>query len=788
MAEVFDLSGSLRVTGLAETLRGLGQVGGAAESTAASLAQAERAAGGLSAAQSAATATAAGLAEAQTGATAAATAFQTTQASSSTALGLLAQRVAQASTDFKAGEINAGEYAAAVRGAAGQAAALSRAQGVGRTDGEAFSAIMAAQTTSAGALSKALGLISTDVKQAQVAFKTGVITAQEYALSLASARNEAGALARGAGQLAGGDLRLLNTILNETEVAAGHAHRGMGTLRSTAATLVSQMAGVKTSVGQVVGALGNMALGGAVTVGVLGGIAAIGFAYDKLTEKTRKAKEEQQKLADELLKSANAFFAASHPMDALQKQVKTLGDAEVAARKALAEAQAGTQVRGQFGEVQTVVDPNKVKAAQDALDSLSSQAQEAYRQYNEAVARIGQNTFDNLVRIVAAGGAAIDIQDRLRAAIALAKQQRDAMTKAERDSVEGRQRLYDLTERITSGEAAFKREQGDGTKADRDAVAAAKARLDLRVEEIKALGVSTARLDALAEAIRLSDAVQKRANLTDAEQLTLLKARNEALDTLAKLTSVRGTAGAFRPEVPKLAAPSIGGLDANAFGLPSLTERFGRFGADAAKAFSDSLSKGFQAAGTRATTAIQESVIGPIAAKAQLLADLGKTLGDQLRQGLSTGIAAAATALATGHGNVLLGALGGIFEQMGSAMIGAGVALLHLLPALSNPFTSGPALIAAGAIITGLGAALAASATGGGAHASAGGRAGGGPSTAPIVYNYTIGSSGAAASGASHLSAIQPMTVNQTIIGPNDPAAQRAIALMVTKAGQRGAA
>lgn len=64
---------------------------------------------------------------------------------------------------------------------------------------------------------------------------------------------------------------------------------------------------------------------------------------------------------------------------------------------------------------------------------------------------------------------------------------------------------------------------------------------------------------------------------------------------------------------------------------------------------------------------------------------------------------------AGGVGNaadVLLQSLGGVFSEMGKALLSYGLVMEGLLPALANPFTSGPAAIAAGAALLAIGGTL----------------------------------------------------------------------------------
>jgi hypothetical protein len=98
--------------------------------------------------------------------------------------------------------------------------------------------------------------------------------------------------------------------------------------------------------------------------------------------------------------------------------------------------------------------------------------------------------------------------------------------------------------------------------------------------------------------------------------------------------------------------------------------------------------------------------------------NLGQAFGSTLADSI-------ATAAAGGSGkDALLAGLGGIFQEMGKALLVYGLTMSGLLPAFSNPITSGPAAIAAGAALTALGGALGGAASGrggGGFSSSAGG-------------------------------------------------------------------
>lgn len=133
---------------------------------------------------------------------------------------------------------------------------------------------------------------------------------------------------------------------------------------------------------------------------------------------------------------------------------------------------------------------------------------------------------------------------------------------------------------------------------------------------------------------------------------------------------------------------------------------------------------GSSAAGRQSILAAfaNEAKRGAVALKVQF-ATLGQGLGLTLANGFANALSAAMSGKNPfkAFGNVVLAGLGGIMQQMGGAMIRQGLILIKLLPFLSSPFTSGPALLAAGIALTALGGTL-----GGIMHGNGGGSGGGG--------------------------------------------------------------
>lgn len=168
------------------------------------------------------------------------------------------------------------------------------------------------------------------------------------------------------------------------------------------------------------------------------------------------------------------------------------------------------------------------------------------------------------------------------------------------------------------------------------------------------------------------------------------------------------------------------------------------------------------------------------------------TLGNAITAGMTAafeggGIGGAFKAF----GSTMLGAFGDILKEMGINMIVASKIFNALLPALSNPLTAGPAMFAAGLALVALGATLSAVAT-----RSGGGGGGGGGGYGSYVYGptstahtvavapYTSAPPGSATTQG--MSGANPVVVHATIIGKDDPSAQRQIVDLIRRAQLRG--
>jgi hypothetical protein len=163
---------------------------------------------------------------------------------------------------------------------------------------------------------------------------------------------------------------------------------------------------------------------------------------------------------------------------------------------------------------------------------------------------------------------------------------------------------------------------------------------------------------------------------------------------------------------------------------------------------------------------------------------MAETIGGAISEGIAAGFESGSIGGAfKAAGKAILAGLGGIISQMGQVWVTYGISMTALGQALWNPLTSGPAAIAIGASLIALGSALGAvahgrsnSAGGGGAYAAS--------ALPQIIDRGTINPSASLIATASGMTARQP--INVTVIGPNDPVAQRQLQELYTNANKRG--
>ena len=82
---------------------------------------------------------------------------------------------------------------------------------------------------------------------------------------------------------------------NTLGAATGLTRSGLNSMRASVTSMAASMLGAAPGVTQFTSVLGTMALGSGVMIAVLAGMAALAFAWDKITDSARKAKEENER-------------------------------------------------------------------------------------------------------------------------------------------------------------------------------------------------------------------------------------------------------------------------------------------------------------------------------------------------------------------------------------------------------------------------------------------------------------------------------------------------------------
>lgn len=137
--------------------------------------------------------------------------------------------------------------------------------------------------------------------------------------------------------------------------SAKNAGGGMGELRESFASLVSQMAGVHPVSGKLLSVFGSLALGSGVMIGVLGGLAALGAAFRFLTRDITEAREASEKNLETLAKLADK--ARGGEISELNKGIVEGQARQAAIATQMARIQSGTfQDKGKLRELQLEYD------------------------------------------------------------------------------------------------------------------------------------------------------------------------------------------------------------------------------------------------------------------------------------------------------------------------------------------------------------------------------------------------------------------------------------------------
>lgn len=185
-----------------------------------------------------------------------------------------------------------------------------------------------------------------------------------------------------------------------------------------------------------------------------------------------------------------------------------------------------------------------------------------------------------------------------------------------------------------------------------------------------------------------------------------------------------------------------------------------------------------------------QKAIKELAARVQQ--EFGHVMGEAMASAFET--AFSGRGLKAAFGNLIsaaLSGLGGLMEAVGAQMIvyGTWVAKFIAHVATFDPIgqiEAGIGMIAAGALLKSIAGSFGRSGSAGGGGGYGGGSSGGSAGLAQIVDRGVINPGSYSSTSATSIQARPAVTVNATIIGKDDPNAQRQIAELINKASQRG--
>lgn len=681
----------------------------------------------------------------------------------------IARDILAAREQFKSGAIQSDGLTAALgRSRAALLALNEQVGGVPRSQAETYRLLLAETAVEATKAGGAFTALALDVQRATTAYKAGAIGLESYQTALAVARAEAIGLAGNTANLSKGELTTFNTILRQTDQAAKTtARQGLGTMRSSMFALAASMVGTRSTAGTLAGALLQFSIGNTLAVGVAAGVLGLVVVYERLTRATHEASEEQDKLLTKLRQVREEREAAEDPLIAFKKSV----DAIAAQARDLQNQLKAEQLELKVATGDAPVRERHIADLRKQLRDLGKDASDALRTFNGAVGEISEKRVNDLVERLNAGKATRAEEVELRAELVKSQAALAGLSDAYRATAQGSERAGKLTQRITSIESAFEAQAKKTGKAVADAAKALTERTQALIALQQLEGPTVERWQALTD----------RAATLRQE----LKAGNLALDQrVAKLRELRdieastGFGDVDQFERIKTRGPDIartpGPLMTVQPQLPNVET--GNKGSIFA-----SLIKQTQADGTALVDAVNQ-VQEQLDAAAQQLAS---TFSDALTSGISD--------LASGKTN-LAGAIaevtGGLLAALGRMAIAFGVkaiAIAGLMKKILDAFKllKPLAAIAAGIALVALGAALSGAARdsfGGSAASSAG------ASLAPVSRTVTVQGSTTPATATSASGTATAPVFNFTVIGADDPAAQRQIARMVTLANARGVA
>lgn len=546
-----------------------------------------------------------------------------------------------------------------------------------------------------------------------------------------------------------------NDALAESQTAAGVAAGGhgfqIGRLRQDLGSLIGRLTGTNLAVDRVGAALGAMAIGNVAIIAALAGIAALAFGWEKLSlslkgvtadqEKAIETIEKAQKLKDaggvkgeadtgllaEIAKGQQQVDALRARIDEIKKSAAAPGQAAGSGTEEI------TDLEAQIARLKQPLDEKLSLWQRNRADINKEQAKEEESNLEHYATQLAELVRSN----IATDGErnhALQMEKNYFAAAKLLAQQGNIELAAEY------QKLGDILKGAFTKSEKVPKEKfpglADFLNTQKEEAAALKETHDLQV-----------RLE------------EDSADKTE-EKYKKIKALDQAY--LLEVGSLYGFESkeydAMLKEIEDHRRKHTDVIVAEA---RKETEQLNKAADEQSIEDEKQLNKRKQAAITLANDVARgiQQISSAAFAKGANLSSVGKAFED-----------------------AIIGTLGSVITKSGEAWLQYGIITAGLGPLLANPFTGAAASIAAGSALIALGSALGSIASGGGG----GGGAGSGPvqsTLAPVSFAGTLSLGGNAAGVSGQITPLAP--VNVTLIGANDPVAQRGIMELIANAQRR---
>lgn len=180
--------------------------------------------------------------------------------------------------------------------------------------------------------------------------------------------------------------RVGEAAMQRTAQAVGQLPPGFRKAENAIVNMGLEMVGLQGKAGKLSEGLLMMGVGGTVTLALTAGLALGGAAYRFFTRDVQKAREEQERFAEQTREAAASRLRRDNPVEGFRAQLAALSTEAAQLNRDLERAKQGrTTIDAKTGLSTTVVDPAAVRRAQAALDDFRVRATEVSHQFIDAM-------------------------------------------------------------------------------------------------------------------------------------------------------------------------------------------------------------------------------------------------------------------------------------------------------------------------------------------------------------------------------------------------------------------